>query len=301
LIAIKARDDGEGEDEVQRRRLDSDMAIKDILVHVTEAEDTDGRAAVAAALAKAHDAHVTGLYTLYITPLPAYVQSQIGNDLIEHQRNMYRDMIEEARAAFMSRMEAEGVAAEWRRVEGERSHSVAVNARYCDLLIMGQRDSAGGDSARRLVESAVLESGKPVIMMPETAPARPIGKHVLAAWSGTRESARAIDAALPLLAAAERVDVIAVDPREGDTDAHGQVPAADLCRHLARHGVRAEAQSVSGAGHGAGEILLGRAVADGADLLVMGAYGHSRWREMVLGGATEYVLHHAKIPVLMAH
>jgi nucleotide-binding universal stress UspA family protein len=301
LIAIKARGGGGREDEFQSKRKGSDMAIKDILVHVTESSDEDGRAAAAAALAKAHDAHVTGLFTRYITPLPAYVQSQIGTELIEHQRNMFDEMVQDAQSAFTKRMEAEGVSAEWRSVDGEPGHTLTVNARYCDLLIMGRRDASGSDGALHLVQTAVLESGKPVIMMPASAPARPLGRHVLAGWSGTRESARAIDAALPLLAAAERVDVIAVDPREGDADAHGQIPAADLCRHLARHGVRAEAQSVSSTGHGAGEILLARAVADGADLLVIGAYGHSRWREMVLGGATQHVLHHAKIPVLMAH
>jgi len=277
------------------------MSIKDIVVHVTGADDADGRMATAAALAKAHEAHVTGLYTLYIPPLPTYVESQIGNDLVKHQRAMYTDIAREAEAAFVAHMEAEGVSAEWRCVEGERGHSVTVAARYCDLLLMGRRDTTSGESSLHLVESAVLESGKPVLVMPETAPGRSVGQHVLAAWNGTRESARAIDAALPLLVCAERVDVIAVDPREGEADAHGDIPAADLCRHLARHGVHAEAQSVSSGGHGAGEMLLARAGADGADLLVMGAYGHARWREMVLGGATAHVLHHARIPVLMAH
>ena len=277
------------------------MSIKDIVVHVTGADDADGRIATAVALAKAHESHVTGLYTLYVPPLPTYVESQIGGDLIRHQRQMYTDAAREAESAFMKRMEAEGVTAEWRCLEGDPEHTIAVNARYCDLLVMGRRDAATDDSSLRLVQAVVLESGKPVLMMPDEAPQRPVGQHVMAAWSGTRESARAIDAALPLLACAERVDVIAVDPRKGGQDAHGPIPAADLCRHLARHAVRADAQSVSSEGRGAGETLLARAMADGADLLVMGAYGHARWREMVLGGATEYVLHHARIPVLMAH
>jgi len=277
------------------------MPIKDIVVHVTSAEDTDGRMAAAAALATVHEAHVTGLYPLYIPPLPTYVEAQIGDDLIRHQRAMFMDAAQQAEAAFMRCMDADGISAEWRCLEGDPAHTVSVNARYCDLLIMGRRDPASGNSEVGLIETAVLESGKPVLMMPEQAPAHGVGRHVLAAWNGSREAARAIDAALPLLVCAERVDVIAVDPREGDADAHGQIPAADLCRHLARHGVHAEAQAANSAGHGAGEMLLARAAADGADLLVMGAYGHARWREMVLGGATEHVLHHAKIPVLMAH
>ena len=276
------------------------MAIKDILVHATDANDGDGRLATAAALARSHGAHLTGLYTLWIPVLPAYVQSQIGEEVLRAQQESYIEMMNAARGAFEAAAGAEGIEGEWRCMEGEPAHNLVMSARYCDLLVIGHHEHPGGDSAVPMVETAVLQTGKPVLVMPEERPAQAPGKHVCVAWNASREASRAIDAALPLLAAAERVDVVVVNARS-EGDAHGEVPAADLCAHLARHGVRADAQSLDVGHHGIGETLLSRAGADGADLLVMGAYGHARWREMVLGGATAHVLHHAHIPVLMAH
>ena len=154
------------------------------------------------------------------------------------------------------------------------------------------------ESATNLVESVILECGKPVMVLPETGIASQPGRHVVVAWNGLREAIRAIDAALPLLCAAERVDVLEVDP--ADTEGN-PLPGADISTHLARHGINIRAEALASNGEGVGEALLARAVTDGADLLVMGAYGHARWRELILGGATAHVLRQTKMAVLMTH
>ena len=123
---------------------------------------------------------------------------------------------------------------------------------------------------------------------------------MLVAWNGSREATRAANDALPILQRADRVVVLAINPG-GGIDGHGEVPGADLSLHLARHGVSAEAQQVQAEDMNVGEMLLSRCADEAADLLVMGAYGRSRVRELVLGGATRHVLEHATLPVLMSH
>jgi nucleotide-binding universal stress UspA family protein len=152
--------------------------------------------------------------------------------------------------------------------------------------------SRGG--ALEIVEQIVTAAGVPVLALPPDPP-RDIGPVVLVAWKNSREAARAAHDALPLLRAAERVVLCAVG--EGEGTAAGLEDAAAM---LDRHGVPVRPERVGGTDAGAGEVLLAQAAAHRADLLVMGAYGHSRLRELVLGGATRHVLWHATLPVLLS-
>jgi len=120
------------------------------------------------------------------------------------------------------------------------------------------------------------------------------------AWNGSRESVRAVNDAIPLLVDAKRVSVLALNPSDGGR-IHGDLPSADICLHLSRHGIRAEAQMLSARDIDAGDMLLSCVADDSADLLVMGAYGQPRFREMVLGGATRQILKQMTVPVLMSH
>jgi nucleotide-binding universal stress UspA family protein len=123
---------------------------------------------------------------------------------------------------------------------------------------------------------------------------------VVIAWNSAREAARAVHDAMPLLIAAEAVTVLTIDPREGP-QGHGELPGADISLHLARHGVKAQVERTVSADLPVGEVLLSRLADLGADLLVMGAYGHSRMRELLLGGATRSLLQSMTVPVLMSH
>ncbi|MDP6786185.1 MAG: universal stress protein [Rhodospirillales bacterium] len=137
-------------------------------------------------------------------------------------------------------------------------------------------------------------------MVPYVGSYPKIGERVMVAWDASRLASRAVHDALPFLTAAKHVDVLAINPK-GGPQGHGDIPSADICQHLARHGVKVEAQHVYADDIDAGDMLLSQAASRGADLLVMGAYGHSRWRELILGGLTHFVLEHMTMPVMMSH
>ena len=149
-------------------------------------------------------------------------------------------------------------------------------------------------------ELVALASGRPILAVPYAGQFETVGRRVLIGWNATREATRAVNDAMPLLAAADVVTVLTIDAREAP-DAHGELPGADISLHLARHGVKATIERTVSAGVPAGEVLLSRAADLGADLLVIGAYGHSRMRELLLGGATRSILQSMTVPVLMSH
>ena len=176
---------------------------------------------------------------------------------------------------------------------------VALHARYADLVVLGQPDSEnGGEVDAQVPEDVVLSAGRPALVVPYIGAGEEIGKRVLIAWDGGREAARAVNDALPLLENAEFVAVLVVNPSQG---AHGEEPGADIALHLARHGIAVEAQHIEVRDLSTGNALLSRLADEAIDLLVMGAYGHSRLREMVLGGMTREVFQQMTVPVLMSH
>jgi nucleotide-binding universal stress UspA family protein len=176
-----------------------------------------------------------------------------------------------------------------------------LNARYSDLVIAGQRERDADDDAGlapEFVDELVLSCGRPVLLVPYAGRFRDTGRRVLVAWNASSEAARAVADALPLLARAESVNIVVFEPgRAGD---HGEEPGADAALYLARHGVKATVSKYGGSGVDIGSQILSRAADLGADLIVMGAYGHSRMRELILGGATRTILESMTAPVLMS-
>lgn len=180
--------------------------------------------------------------------------------------------------------------------------AVSLHARYCDLAVLGQEDP---DDARlagwtTVLESALLTSGRPILVVPYVGRHRMIGRRVLIGWKPVREASRAVHDALPLLGDAEAVTVLAIDP-ERDNDGRSEQQAADMARHLARHGLPVTAQETISDGLDAATILLNYSADLSSDLIVIGGYGHPRMREIVLGGVTRHLLRHAPVPVLMSH
>ncbi|OXS99420.1 hypothetical protein B7H23_14785 [Notoacmeibacter marinus] len=149
-------------------------------------------------------------------------------------------------------------------------------------------------------EVLALDSGRPVLVVPEATSATDVGSHVMIAWSGTRESARAAFDVLPLIKPDGRITVIAIDAGQEDAT-HGFVPGDTLARTLARDGLNVEAMSRKLTSKTIGNELLNAAADIGADMIAMGAYGHTRWREMVFGGATRSIIDQITVPVLMSH
>lgn len=278
------------------------MAIRDILVHLDATPAMPARLDLAAALAGRYGARLIGLAVIDIALPPIATPDGGGAALGPLLDAMRRDALAEAegiRARFEQTMSRTGIAGEWRMVEGLSGELVAHHGRTADLVVLGQPDpSDGAPNATAVFEGALFSSGRPVLVVPHTGRFGQVGRCPLIAWNGQREAARAIHDALPLIAGAERAVLLTVgpEPTEGEAD-----PAAEILRHLAHHDLPVSAAHEVAGDLAVADILLNRAAESGADLLVMGAYGHSRLREFVLGGATRSILRQMTLPVLMAH
>jgi nucleotide-binding universal stress UspA family protein len=272
---------------------------KDILVQIDNAKSCESRRQAAVALAEKFGAHVTGLYVIEPVQLPAYAEVAIGADLLEQSHREYERQAEEASKAFRSAMDRAGVANEFRIEEGLTSLKTIEHGHYSDLLVLSQaNEDDPNDISGGLVDEVVLGVGRPVLVVPYVGMRDTIGKKVLLAWNGSRESVRALHDAMPILQAAEKVVVMSVNPKESE-DQH--IAGADISLHLARHDVNTVVNSTVSREIEIGDTLLSRASDEGVDLIVMGAYGHSRFRELVLGGATRHLLQHMTVPVMMSH
>lgn len=279
------------------------MALKDMLVHVEDSRQGKARVEAAVALATAHDAHLIGLYVLQPPALPDYIRVQIPDSMLASQMQMIEGAAEVARQHFEERLQRAGITGEWRCEVGQPVATIALHGRYADLVVAGQRPPAGSDDADdpSMPDQLILSVGRPVLVIPYGGDFPVIGARVLVAWDASRLATRAVNDALPLLQKAREVIVMAINPKSGEDAPHGEIPSADICLHLARHGIRAEARHHYADDISAGALLLSRAADEGIDLIVCGAYGHARWREIVLGGVTRHLLAHMTAPVLMSH
>jgi nucleotide-binding universal stress UspA family protein len=281
------------------------MSYKDLLVVLDSDSPARGRITLAAALAERFEAHLVGLYPLPMLQRPrelGYYDPALLDPFFEELERTARAAADKVREQFEHVTRLHGLSAEWRVIPEGPEADPALHARYVDLAILGQLDPdrGEGETIRPRPDRVTLASGRPVLVVPYAGAFENIGRRVLIGWNATREAARAVSDAMPLLAAAEIVTVLTVDPREGP-HGDGELPGADISLHLARHGVKAEIERTVSADLPVGDVLLSRAADLGADLLVMGAYGHSRARELLLGGATRSLLRSMTVPVLMSH
>lgn len=280
------------------------MTHKVILAVLDNSKHVPGVVSVAADLAQRTGAHLVGLYAVHAEVAGHELQDPLLAARIEASARKLNELAQRSQSAFQQYTQAVlGDKAEFRRADQDALSAIVVNARYADLVVMGQRDPDEGGTGMpgAIVDRAVLAVGRPVLVVPYYTHAYPnLGRNVLVAWNGSRESVRAINDAMPLLQRADRVVVMAVNPGGGRRE-HGELPGADLALYLARHGVKAEARASVALELNAGDELLARASDLGTDLLVMGAYGHSRLQELVLGGVTQTMMEHMTVPVLMSH
>ena len=278
------------------------MAFKDILVHVDGSKTDAARIEAAAGLARRHDAHLIGLFVRRSPMVPEYAWVHLTQDILNAQEKAMRESAESAEAAFNKAVKQSGVASEWRSPTGEIVEQVALNARYADVVVIGQEDEEGpvATGTGSLADRLVMSIGRSALVIPYVGKYETFGDRVLVAWDASRQASRAVHDAMPFLEKAKEVHVLAVNPIKGETG-HGEAPGADISTHLARHGVKAEAHYINASDMDVGSMLLSRLADEGCDMMVMGAYGHARFRELVLGGVTRHILDHMTAPVLMSH
>jgi nucleotide-binding universal stress UspA family protein len=275
------------------------LSITAILVHVDDTPAAETRLRAALELAAASKAHVSALMMVAEPFMRALVGRHLPEEFVrEHLGTLEREADE--RLAAMSNMaDAKGVKLETRRETGGLDQLPAILARQgrrTDLIVVGP----GTDTDQSaLTEAAFMDTGRPALVVPETWSGTMPPKRALVAWDGSREAARAAGDAVPLLQAAADVVVLTVDAERAGAR-YSDRPGFGLTTFLTRHGVKARVKQVSANG-GIADTILAQVAEEGADLLVMGGYGHSRVREMMFGGVTRTILESTTCPVLVAH
>lgn len=276
------------------------MSLKDILVYADGSAAARTRLDVAMALAGAHEAH---LVALHVRALP-YVMADVGGAVpamvIEWQEEWSDTQEAAAKKAVDDAGARSGRPIEWRLARGDAGSGSLLHARYFDLVVVSQNaiDAQDAGPTDGLPETIVMGSGRPALIVPRHGKFPTVGERVMVAWNGTREATRAIHDALPLLERAKAVTVMEVNPKTGSAP---RIAGMDIATHLARHGVKVEVSSTVADDIEVGDAILSRLADLGIDLLVMGAYGHSRLREYAFGGATLHILRHMTVPVFMSH
>ena len=294
--------------------------LQDIVVVLDDSASSEMRLTVAVVLAQQHGAHLTGFSALnLLLPArpavqprdnpPAYTlpASQLMNwgAVLPHDYTeadtQAAEAAERIETAFRERLRSTDLHGDWQVASGKVSETVVCQARHADLVILGQVDPAHPPPAgRQLVEDVLMTSGRPILVIPYIGRFDTFGTNILVGWNNSREAARAMNDAIPLLAKAASVTILEANPI-GRKPASDDATSADITRHLARHGISAKTARTSMDRMSASDALLSYAADVSADLLVVGGYGHSRLRELILGGVTRELLQHMTLPVLMAH
>jgi nucleotide-binding universal stress UspA family protein len=276
------------------------MPGRDILVVTDNAASIARRLAPAAALAKSFDARLTGFFATGLPAATSFGDLASGAQLVDAFMAAQRDEAVKAEAAFRQELGRLQLAGDWIWREADITESVTSVGRLFDLVVLGQTDpDADSPVPRVMPEDLVLVLGRPVLVVPYTGEFTGFG-HVMIAWNGTREAARALHDAMFIIERADAVTVIEVDA----PGAPGTPPshlADDVVAALKRRGIEAKAEPTVTDGTPVADIILSRAADLTADLIVMGAYGHSRLRELVLGGVSRSFLQEMTVPVLMSH
>ena len=277
------------------------MTFKTILVHLDGRGRSIERLDFAFGIAAKFEAHLVGLYAPGMARIPSYALAEAGPALREIVERRRTETLRQAEKAFRDAAARRGDAgAEWRVSEADPAAAVALSARYADLVVVAQPEPQDEPGVRALAEEFVLSTGRPMLYLPYAGRFATVGERVMIAWDAGREAARAVSDALPLLKRAKAVEVAVFNPERRRRE-HGEQPGADVSLYLARHGVKVTVAQQSGADFEVGSQVLSRAADTSADLIVMGAYGHSRVRELVLGGVTRTILESMTVPVLMSH
>lgn len=276
--------------------------LKDMLVYLEGHSHDEVRLAYAEQFAAVHEAFVTGLYTnilpeIVIAGDRGMAATQI---VVDMQENAIKTG-DETEKSIQQRFEKLAPNNELRRIDIPLSGvgtALAAEARCADVFV-ATRLYGHPHQEPAIFESVLFNSGRACLFVPPETMPKPNLDTVMVAWRNTRDSARALAEAMPLLQAAKEV-IVAMVVEDGAPEKDGNMPGADISRHLSRHGVNVDLRQITGWSDPA-EALLNEAEKSGARMLVMGGYGHSRFRQWILGGVTRNILSTAEIPVLMAH
>lgn len=280
------------------------MNYKTLLVCITSEAEAKRLIPVSIMLAQQFDAHLIGLYSLQNMEIYASVAMQLSGSALIQIRENQNEQAERVKAVFDEHTRTQNFVAEWRQTEtsiamtGER---LAEHARCADLVIMAQPDPEQGYQAPVAVVRRVIEdSGRPVLVIPYSGDITSIGKRTMIGWSGTGESARAAHDAIPFMQHSEDTRIFWVTGSDEVADHALESSGHELARCLDRHGIKTQVSHRPKTQIPIGDELLNEAADTGADLIVTGAYGHSRLYDFVIGATTSHLMSYMTSPVLFS-
>ena len=274
--------------------------IKSILVNLDTSSARDAARDYAISVADLFEAHLTGVAFAYEPVNPGSLFDGIGTAIIAQYRDELRTAAQTARDQFASAAQKAGLLSQAHVLEIGLSGVAATfgrMARHHDLSIIGQARPNSEAPEDVIIESALFELGRPVLVVPYIQKTGVRLDRVMVCWDGSRNAARAVADALPLLRRAGTVEIVTID----SVERRNEVAGADIAEHLARHSLKIELKSITDKANDVASTILNHVADRCADLVVMGGYGHSRLREFVLGGATRGMLRSMTVPTLMAH
>ncbi len=275
--------------------------IKDIVVNLSVSEEVGPAGDYAVSVASAFKAHLTGIAFVYDPVVPVSGTGYIPAEIIETQQADNESAAKAAIDRFSSATKREGLSAEPLTVTASLAGAgdqFARVARRFDLAIVDQSRPETSSMEEVIAEATLFGSGRPMIVVPYIQKGPLKLDNVMLCWDGSRQAARAIADAMPLLVKAGSVEIVIIANERGKQD---EIEGADMGEHLARHGLKIDVNRIAGGNIDVADALLSHAADSGADFMVMGGYGHSRLREFVLGGVTHTILRSMTVPTLLSH
>ena len=274
--------------------------IRDILVSLSVGKPRDVAGEFATSVAGLFGAHLSAVAFAYEPPIGGSVLNGMAASVIDRWRADRRAEAERAQAGFNATIIAAQISADCRLLTeraADAARTFGALARSYDFSIVVQAETVDDFAESLTIEAALFDSGRPVMVVPYIQKSGIKLDRVIACWDGSRSAARAISDAIPLLSKATQIDVVTVDHE----DRRNELRGLSVTQHLARHGLNVDLKSLVAPDSDAANVILSQAADSGADLIVMGGYGHTRLREMVLGGVTREMLKAMTVPVLMSH
>jgi nucleotide-binding universal stress UspA family protein len=278
------------------------MSYKTLLVHLDSSHRAQARLEIALRLARRFDAHLTGLFATFAPDPREFRLIASAASSLDAHRKLREEQAGAIERIFRAELLRAGVEGDWISTALHGEEAVVSHSRYADLVVVGQSDPDDPETfvADRFPETVVLTSGRPVLVVPYAGRHEAVGSRALVAWNGSREAARAVHDAMPFLTRAERVTVVRINVP--GSPAPAREPGTDITQTLARHGVIVDVIEITNdSDETSGDALLSLSAEEGYDLVVMGAYGHARWKEQIVGGVTRTMFDSATLPVLMSH
>jgi nucleotide-binding universal stress UspA family protein len=279
------------------------MSYTSILVHLDTSTHAHPRLELALQLAHRFHARLTGVFSTFVPdPHAFFIMTGTASYYVEHERQRQERSaaLERLFHAELVRAKVEG---QWIAATGYANDMMPPYARLADLVVAGQTDLNDPETFidEQFVENLIMSAGRPVLVVPSSGSFSTCGKHVLIAWDGSREATRAVHDAMPFLSHAANVTLLTVNTMQ-DEPPFDRIPGTDIALTLARHDVKVDVHEVNADRDAPiGEVLLTQAADRGCDMIVMGAYAHTRLHELVLGGATRTILRSMTVPVLLSH